>query len=213
MQTPSLEGLDDEGEEDEDEEDDGDYKSGSGSGSGSDSDDDSSGDSGSESGSGSESEKDKKSKNSKSTSKKPSVKKETSSKVWRIDDFEYSATLLNMNFLLLVQKRKSEPEKDSKKKKPKKEKDPNAPKRATTPFMVFSNAVRAEVKKENPQLSFGELGKEIGNRWKALSAEEKAQYEDIATKDKLRYQQELKAYKSKGGEVEEEGEEGEEEEA
>lgn len=38
-----------------------------------------------------------------------------------------------------------------------KKKDPNAPKRATTAFMYFSNAMRKKLKEENPDISFGDL--------------------------------------------------------
>ena len=36
-------------------------------------------------------------------------------------------------------------------------KDPNAPKRATTSFMFFSNAVRSKMKEQNPGATFGEM--------------------------------------------------------
>lgn len=39
----------------------------------------------------------------------------------------------------------------------KKKKDPNAPKRGQSSFMFFSNDVRAKVKEENPDLTFGAL--------------------------------------------------------
>jgi len=48
-----------------------------------------------------------------------------------------------------------EEEKTSKKKKAKK--DPNAPKRAMSAFMLFSNSKRAEIKEQNPDIKFGEI--------------------------------------------------------
>jgi structure-specific recognition protein 1 len=57
-----------------------------------------------------------------------------------------------------------------KKKKAKKEKDPNAPKRALSAFMYYSQANRPLVKKENPDAGFGEIGKILGEQWKALDA-------------------------------------------
>lgn len=47
-------------------------------------------------------------------------------------------------------------------------------------------------------VTFGEVGKLLGERWKALSADDKTEYEDQAKKDKERYAKELEAYK--GGE-------------
>lgn len=40
-------------------------------------------------------------------------------------------------------------------------------------------------------------GKELGLRFKALDAEAKKKYEDVAAKDKIRYQKEMAAYKAK----------------
>jgi len=39
--------------------------------------------------------------------------------------------------------------------------------------MFFSQDKRAEVKRNNPDASFGEIGKIIGNLWKNASSEEK----------------------------------------
>ncbi len=81
-------------------------------------------------------------------------------------------------------------------------KDPNAPKRGQSSFMFFSNEVRSKVKAENPELSFGELGKRIGEMFKALTPGQKEKYEKLASNDKLRYQDAMKAYsqKQKAGE-------------
>lgn len=69
----------------------------------------------------------------------------------------------------------------------KKKKDPNAPKKALTAFMYFSTEVRPKIKKENPTMSFGDLGKKIGELYRALSADEKKRFEDMAKTDKERY--------------------------
>jgi len=82
-------------------------------------------------------------------------------------------------------------------KKGKAKKDPNAPKRGQSSFMVFSNAVRSKVKEENPEASFGQLGKLIGEKFKALSSEERAKYDALAKKDKQRYEKEMTAYQAK----------------
>ena len=62
-------------------------------------------------------------------------------------------------------------------KKKKAKKDPNAPKRGKSSFMFFSNEVRAQIKADNPDLSFGDLGRTIGSKFKALEADEKKKYE------------------------------------
>jgi hypothetical protein len=82
-------------------------------------------------------------------------------------------------------------------KKKKAKKDPNAPKRGKSSFMFYSNEIRATIKEENPDLSFGDLGKLIGSKFKALEADEKEKYTDLAQKDKERYQKEMAGYKVK----------------
>jgi len=54
-----------------------------------------------------------------------------------------------------------------------KNKDPNAPKKALSAFMLYSNKVRDSVKKANPDMSFGELGKAIANKWNAMGPDQK----------------------------------------
>jgi structure-specific recognition protein 1 len=80
------------------------------------------------------------------------------------------------------------------KSKKKNKKDPNAPKRPMTAFMYFSLDMRAKLKEENPDLSFGELGKLVGQRYKEISEEEKKKYESKANADKMRYEAEMKKY-------------------
>ncbi|KAI3520826.1 hypothetical protein L1887_10278 [Cichorium endivia] len=84
----------------------------------------------------------------------------------------------------------------SKKRKQKKKKDPNAPKRAMSGFMFFSQLERENVKKDIPGIAFKEIGRELGERWNKLSAEEKAPYEARAMADRKRYQSEISGYKS-----------------
>eukprot|EP00544_Gedaniella_sp_CCMP2646_P013237 CAMPEP_0202479814 /NCGR_PEP_ID=MMETSP1361-20130828/2_1 /ASSEMBLY_ACC=CAM_ASM_000849 /TAXON_ID=210615 /ORGANISM="Staurosira complex sp., Strain CCMP2646" /LENGTH=75 /DNA_ID=CAMNT_0049107165 /DNA_START=23 /DNA_END=250 /DNA_ORIENTATION=+ len=45
-------------------------------------------------------------------------------------------------------------------------------------FMLFSKEHRAKVKEENPDLTFGGIGKELGSMWRALSDKEKQAYKD-----------------------------------
>jgi hypothetical protein len=55
-------------------------------------------------------------------------------------------------------------------KAPKKKSD--KPKKKTA-YMNFSQTVRAEMKTANPEVTFGEISKEVSRRWKELSAEQK----------------------------------------
>ena len=76
-------------------------------------------------------------------------------------------------------------------------KDPNAPKRPLSAFMFFSNDNRDKVKQENEGCSFGEVGKYLGEAWAKASAADKKKYQDMADKDKARYEKEKAAYEKK----------------
>ncbi|GBF59979.1 non-histone chromosomal protein, partial [Trichophyton mentagrophytes] len=76
----------------------------------------------------------------------------------------------------------------------KKKKDPNAPKRGLSAYMIFANEQRAAVREENPNITFGQVGKVLGERWKALSDKQRVPYEEKAATDKQRYEDEKAAY-------------------
>lgn len=76
----------------------------------------------------------------------------------------------------------------------KKKKDPNAPKRNMSAFFIYSNAVRPQVKEENPEAGFGDIAKIISRQYKALSEKEMAIYQKKAAEDKERYQREMRRY-------------------
>lgn len=80
------------------------------------------------------------------------------------------------------------------KKKTKKEKDPNAPKKNVTAYFHFAAAKRPEIKASDPDLRVTDVAKKIGEMWQTLSADEKQTYEQIAQKDKARYQKEFAEY-------------------
>lgn len=96
------------------------------------------------------------------------------------------------------EKSKKSPSKKSKKVesgKKKKTKDPNQPKKPLSSFMLYSAALRATIKAENPEFSIGDIGKELGRRWKELSSEDKAPFENDAKRLKAEYVEKMKAYK------------------
>ncbi|KAI8646161.1 high mobility group box domain-containing protein, partial [Parasitella parasitica] len=80
---------------------------------------------------------------------------------------------------------------DEKKKRSKK--DPNTPKRGLSAYMFFSQDQRATVKEENPEASFGQIGKILGEKWKKMSDDEKKPYNKKAEADKKRYEDEKAA--------------------
>jgi len=84
-----------------------------------------------------------------------------------------------------VKKKKASPKKKA-------AKDPNAPKGAKGSYMFFSASERARIKEQNPDLTFGEIAKKVGEEWKAT--EDKSKWETLAAEDKARFERETEAY-------------------
>ncbi|GES58528.1 non-histone chromosomal protein 6 [Aspergillus terreus] len=96
-------------------------------------------------------------------------------------------------------------EKTTRKTKPttRRKKDPNAPKRGLSAYMFFANENRDKVREENPGITFGQVGKMLGEKWKALSEDDRRPYEEKAAADKKRYEDEKASYHAAGDEDEE----------
>jgi len=91
-----------------------------------------------------------------------------------------------------------ESSKKKRKKATKKKKDPNAPKQATNAYMFFQKEQREKIKKDNPTLkTLPQLAKKMGEIWGNMNDEQKKKYQEQAGQDKLRYEEENKAYKEK----------------
>jgi hypothetical protein len=73
-------------------------------------------------------------------------------------------------------------------------KDPAAPKRASGAYVFFTNQERPQIHKEFPGIKFTEMGRVLGERWRALDNDEKKPFEDMANEDKLRFQMEMQQY-------------------
>ncbi|KAF7731699.1 Non-histone chromosomal protein 6 [Apophysomyces ossiformis] len=80
---------------------------------------------------------------------------------------------------------------DGKKSRPKKES--GGPKRGLSAYMFFSQEKRQEVKDENPEATFGQIGKILGEKWKGMTDEQKKPYVEKAEADKKRYEDEKAA--------------------
>jgi hypothetical protein len=83
---------------------------------------------------------------------------------------------------------------DAPQRKQRKKKDKNAPKRALSAFMFFSNDIRDTVKREMPELEFLQISSEIGRRWKVITDEDRRPYDELAAADKKRYAEEKEDY-------------------
>ena len=78
-------------------------------------------------------------------------------------------------------------------KKTKAKKDPNAPKKALSAYMFFMTDFRKEALAKNKDLKVTEVAKLGGEAWKVCKNRKK--YDDLAAKDKVRYEKAMKAYK------------------
>jgi hypothetical protein len=76
--------------------------------------------------------------------------------------------------------------------KPKK--DPNAPKRAMSGFMFFSNHMRPKLQKKKPNIAFLDLGRQIGALWRGMNDTKRKPYMKLAEEDSRRYREEKARY-------------------
>jgi len=88
----------------------------------------------------------------------------------------------------------SDDEEDEKKKK-KGKKDPNAPKRAASAYLIFSQAEGKKVRAANPEMSAPDVMREVGARWAKLNPAGRKPFEEKAALDKERYEEEMTAYR------------------
>ncbi|KAI2799832.1 hypothetical protein RDWZM_004917 [Blomia tropicalis] len=71
------------------------------------------------------------------------------------------------------------------------------PKRPLTAYLWFCTEQRPVVRESMPDAPITEVAKELGKRWKQCSPEEKEKYVKMATKDKQRYEKQMKVYNKK----------------
>lgn len=72
------------------------------------------------------------------------------------------------------------------------------PKQVMTSFFAFINQNRERIKKENPDKSVCEIGKLAGQEWKALTDDEKKEYDKYIEEDRKRYDKEMEQLRTKG---------------
>ncbi len=72
------------------------------------------------------------------------------------------------------------------------------PKRGLSPYMLFCNEKRDMVKRDMPPgAGLSDVGKELGRRWRALSATEKETWSERARSDRSRYEDEMEEWRQK----------------
>ncbi|KAG0255881.1 Non-histone chromosomal protein 6 [Mortierella polycephala] len=103
-----------------------------------------------------------------------------------------------------VSKRSKKEEPTKRKRKVKK--DINAPKKPMSAYLLFSNEWREKVKAQNPDASFGDLGRLLGEQWREYTDDQKAPYHVKHEEAKAKYEREKAAYEAKKAASEDEGE-------
>jgi len=78
-----------------------------------------------------------------------------------------------------------------------KPKDPNLPKHPRSAWLYFTIELRPRRSEQNPEKSMTELTTMLSKEWKAMGPPKKKKYEDMAKKDKDRYEREKKQYLKK----------------
>jgi structure-specific recognition protein 1 len=68
------------------------------------------------------------------------------------------------------------------------------PKHPRNAYLYFTQEVRPRRKEQYPDKSFGDLTILIADEWKSLSSSKKRRFEELAKKDKRRYEREKKEY-------------------
>ena len=69
------------------------------------------------------------------------------------------------------------------------------PRGAMSAFMFYSKDHRARIQDENQGVSFGDIGRILGQKWKELPDEEREKYTKKALEDRERYHRESENYK------------------
>ena len=72
--------------------------------------------------------------------------------------------------------------------------DPKAPKKFKTAFMLFAMDERPKIIKDNPDISFTDVGRVLGQRWNNAHPDVRTKYSQMATKDRQRYEEEMASY-------------------
>ena len=86
--------------------------------------------------------------------------------------------------------------KKAKTQKKKKEKDPNHPKKKKNAYDYWVKDARPTLPPNNTDMHTGIWqAKQLGEQWRAMSRQDKAPYERMASQDNIRWQEEMKVYK------------------
>jgi len=61
-------------------------------------------------------------------------------------------------------------------------------------YMMFCKERRGGIAAANPSLSVAQIGKLLGEEWRAMDEKEKERFRGLADQDKVRYEKEMETY-------------------
>jgi len=73
--------------------------------------------------------------------------------------------------------------------------DSDKPKKALTAYVLYCGSKRPELMKENPEMKFVDVGRELGKLWKELGDDDRAPFIAEAEERKKQYDVDIKKYK------------------
>nr|CAB3253496.1 transcription factor HMG20 [Phallusia mammillata] len=74
-------------------------------------------------------------------------------------------------------------------------KDENAPKKPLNGYVLFMNARRESITKQNPNMQFADITKLLGEEWGSMNEKQRSFYLDSAEKERERYKKKMEEYK------------------
>ncbi|KAJ1979361.1 Non-histone chromosomal protein 6 [Dimargaris verticillata] len=80
--------------------------------------------------------------------------------------------------------------------RPKPVRDPNAPKKALSPYILFCNDERPAIKTQNPDSTSQDVSKLLGEKWQKLDPLRKKFYEELHAQDRQRFLEENAMYQA-----------------
>ncbi|XP_055998902.1 FACT complex subunit Ssrp1-like [Ostrea edulis] len=107
---------------------------------------------------------------------------------------QFCQYITSINSFIIHFQRERLPLSERKKRKSKSKKDPNAPKKPLSAYVLWLNANRKEMMKENPEKSITSLVRRAGELWKQL--EDKTEWNEKAAEAKKAYEKAMEEYRS-----------------
>jgi high mobility group protein B2 len=73
-------------------------------------------------------------------------------------------------------------------------KHPDAPKRASSAFLFYSQVMRSRIKSENPDMKNTDISKQLGEAWSKATESQKAPFVEKEREDRARYKREMEEW-------------------